>query len=73
VLAERCGLNILPIRRGHRDCWTVTYGGRRQIQRIVDYLYQDAHVYLARKHDKALSLLVPAGTYRDRLKLQPIP
>lgn len=39
---------------------TLHYGGRKVCKKILDYLYQDANLYLKRKHDKYLEYCISA-------------
>ena len=46
----------------HKDTWnenteSIHYGGKNQIQKIFNYLYKDATIYLDRKYEKFKSLL----------------
>ena len=51
ILMEACHLGRTKL-RFCRNAYTLRYGGCRQLKRIYDYLYHDAHVFLDRKYDK---------------------
>jgi len=53
-LCKACNLNFTKLSYRRRECKspTLRYCGRLQVKRIFDYLYQDATVWLPRKHDK---------------------
>lgn len=53
--------NILGI-RGHlsqvsQNGFMLQFGGNRQVESFVDYIYQDANIYLDRKFQKAMGVL----------------
>lgn len=39
------------------SCWRCSWRGRRQVLKILEYLYQDAKIYLPRKYEKYQRLL----------------
>jgi len=57
VLQEKCNLPVrdteIRISSGHG---VLEYGGNGIVSKIVDYLYQDATIYLPRKYDIAMKL-----------------
>lgn len=55
ILMENCNLNATKI-RFRKNAYNLRYGGRRQLDRIYHYLYDDATVYLQRKYDKFHSI-----------------
>ena len=53
MLMALCDLEKTKIKKNKREtCWAITYGGRNQVKRIMDFLYKDATIYLERKHKK---------------------
>lgn len=56
ILVDECSLNKTKLHQRHKDrdnnIRRLTYGGRLQIERIFNYLYQDANFYLKRKYNK---------------------
>ena len=60
-LVSNVGIKALPLKtRKSTIAVTLHYGGRNICKRILDYLYQDAHLYLKRKHDKYLEYCISA-------------
>jgi hypothetical protein len=62
VLMRECALRAtrLSQRRVGQPVWTLTYTGRTQVGRIVEYLYDEATLFLPRKHDYVASYLIGA-------------
>ncbi len=60
VLTRECNLRktFLSQRRAGQPVWSLRYSGRRQVTRIVEYLYCDATIFLPRKHEYISSYLV---------------
>lgn len=51
-----------PNKRDHRDSWNeqtqqMRYGGKRQVEKIFEFLYKDATIFLERKYNKFNTLL----------------
>lgn len=45
---------------GHsQKMWTLDYSGRKQCERIGDFLYKDANIFLERKHIRFLEYKIP--------------
>lgn len=53
--------NISQTRKRHKDrdgyCQELSYSGTQQVPKILNYLYQDAHIYLDRKYEKYLKII----------------
>lgn len=57
-----CGTSVeQKIRKaGHsQKIWTLDYSGRKQCERIGDFLYKDANIFLERKHIRFLEYKIP--------------
>lgn len=55
ILMQECNLSETNIRHPKKNSPTVSimlYSGNRQLKRIREYLYRDAHFYIQRKYDK---------------------
>lgn len=66
-LIEECGLSWTKLRNDKRKkAWvtTVAYGGNGNCSKIYDYLYDNASVFLERKHDRWRHHLVNYQTPR---------
>lgn len=61
VFADRVGKPDLKLqqRRKDKNNWQLSVGGRRQVQRIANLMYQDATVYLDRKYEIYNSYIKP--------------
>lgn len=56
MLVEECDLNWTKLYKDKRHSFeftrSVCYGGKYDCEKIYDYLYEDATVYLERKKEK---------------------
>lgn len=54
-------VNVLPnVTRPitkHKTISKIRFNGRKKVKDIAKYLYEDSHIYMKRKHDKAAALL----------------
>lgn len=57
-LMRHCCLGQTKLYRRHKDSpiYSMAYCGKRQIRRIVDFLYHDATIYLPRKYHTACAI-----------------
>lgn len=53
ILVSNIGISMLPLkeRRKNSSIKTLQYSGRRNLIKILDYLYNNANTFLKRKHD----------------------
>ena len=60
-LIEYCNIGKTKLHIRHKDRQTnsrsLEIGGRRQVRRVFDFLYEDADLFLKRKRNKFLELL----------------
>lgn len=60
-LVDMLGIKKLPLKsRVSTTAVTLHYGGRMVCKKILDYLYQDANIYLKRKYDKYIEYCISA-------------
>ena len=54
ILIDECGLNATKFdkRNAETEVYTLRYGGRRQVKKVFDYLYNHSTVCLPRKREK---------------------
>lgn len=68
ILMQNCQLNKTSLRKyedkGYDSLVTLTYGGRLQLIKIFNYLYEDAKIFLPRKHERFMEEIAPPVTKR---------
>ena len=68
ILMQNCQLNKTSLRKyedkGYGSLVTLTYGGRLQLIKIFNYLYEDAKIFLPRKHERFMEEIAPPVTKR---------
>lgn len=56
ILIQECNLNITKLQQRHKDrdnnIRSLEYGGRKQVRRIYNFLYENANLYLKRKKER---------------------
>jgi intein-encoded DNA endonuclease-like protein len=56
ILVMNCDINLAKLGLNHKNnsnnIRTLGYGGRHNIKKIYDYLYNEAHIYMLRKKNK---------------------
>jgi hypothetical protein len=50
ILEKELFINYNKISK-HKSIYQLSYGGNKQVPKIMNYLYKDANIYLARKYD----------------------
>lgn len=56
IVQSRCDVNNAKLQQRDNAFAIIEWGGRKQFARIMDWLYQDAPVYLDRKYKRYLEL-----------------
>ena len=58
ILVNKCRLNntkLIEYPAKDVDIVDISYGGKKQLKRIFQYLYNDSNIYLSRKYSKFIS------------------
>lgn len=60
-------LQIIPgaIRQEKENLWTIKYGNKEALEKLIHYLYDDAEIFLTRKKEKCDLILEEISKYRD--------
>ena len=61
-------LNIRPrsIRQEKENLWTIGYGAKNDLEKIISWMYKDSTIYLSRKKEKCDLILNEISQYRDK-------
>lgn len=64
-LQDTLGLEPRKIQQEKEQLWSIGYGSKDALEKLIHYLYDDATIYLTRKKDKCDLILQEISKYRD--------
>ena len=73
IIKENTGCNFSMNQCGEKNTWNLSVDGNNQIEKVLKWLYENATVYMNRKHKKSKEVLefiksIPYKQYETKIK-----